>query len=164
MIFRRVILEMYATSPRRTTFIAARERYSARVLNKGQLVVQRIARLDPRLLDGVLAVALSVGAAVQLLSEEPGQFTEMVWVIGTCLPLVLRRRYPIVGHALQVGFQRLAQRPPVSISLLAIFIGLYSVAVYSRWRVAFLLWLLVGAVWIGVLFPESRTNVPSWAS
>jgi hypothetical protein len=65
-------------------------------------IVQPITRLYPRVLDGALAVALSVGVALQLLSEEPGQFTEMVWVIGTCLPLVLRRRYPIVCHALHL--------------------------------------------------------------
>ena len=135
-----------------------------RVLTGAYRIVQRLTGLDPRLLDGVLAVVLSVGAAVQLLTEEPGNFTRMVWVMGTCLPLVIRRRLPIVCHALQVGFQIMAQRTPVSISLLAVFIGLYSVAVYSRWRVPFLAWLALGAVLIGVAFPESRTNVPSWAS
>ena len=121
------------------------------------------ARFAGRML-GALAIVLSVGAAVQFLNEEPGQFTRMVWVVGTCLPLAMRRRFPIVCHALQVGFQILAQRTPVSISLLAIFIGLYSVGVYSRWRVPFLVWLVLGSVWIGVAFPDSRTNVPSWAS
>jgi signal transduction histidine kinase len=135
-----------------------------RVLTGTYRIVQRLTGLDPRLLDGVLAVVLSVGAAVQLLSEEPGNFTRMVWVMGTCLPLVIRRRLPIVCHALQVGFQIMAQRTPVSISLLAIFIGVYSIAVYSRWRVPFLAWLALGSVLIGVAFPESRTNVPSWAS
>src|SRR5262249_4840917 len=69
-----------------------------------------------------------------------------------------------VVHFLQVGFQILAQRTPVSISLLAIFVGLYSVAVYSRWRLLFLIWLAVGSVWIGLAVSESRTNAPSWAS
>jgi signal transduction histidine kinase len=58
----------------------------------------------------------------------------------------------------------MAQRTPVSISLLAIFIGLYSVAVYSRWRVFFLAWLVLGSIWIGVAFPDSHANVPSWAA
>lgn len=121
-------------------------------------------RLDPRVLDGILAIVLSVAAAIQLLSEEPGNFGRMVWVMGTCLPLIIRRRLPIACHFLQVGCSIMVSRTPVSISMLAFFIGLYSIAVYSRWRVPFLAWLVVGSVILAVLFPDSRTEVPSWAS
>jgi len=155
---------MYAAYLNRTTLAMASGRYSARVLDRAYGIFERLTTLHPRLLDGMLAVTLSVGAGVQLLSEEPGNVTRVMWVAGTCLPLIIRRRLPIVCHALQVGFQIMAQRAPVSISLLAIFIGLYSVGVYSRWRVPFLAWLVLGSIWIAVAFPDSRTNVPSWAS
>jgi signal transduction histidine kinase len=155
---------MYAVYVHGTTLALGTRRYSARVLNSPYRALERLTTLDARLVDAALAVVLSVGAGVQLLTEEPGNVTRAVWVVGTCLPLVIRRRLPIVCHALQVGFQILAQRTPVSVSLLAIFIGLYSVGVYSRWRVPFLVWLVLGSVWIAIAFPESRTNVPSWAS
>src|SRR5205085_4620322 len=112
----------------------------------------------------LLAVVLSVAAGVQLLSEEPGNVPRMLSVMGTGLPLVVRRRLPIACQFAQVVCQVLAQRTPVSISLLAIFIGLYSVAVYSRWRALFLVWLVLGSIWIGVAFPDSRAVVPSWAA
>jgi signal transduction histidine kinase len=155
---------MYAAYACRTTLTSAGERYSAGVLNSMQRMFRLLTRLDPRLLDGVLAVALSVAAALQLLNEEPGNVTRMAWVIGTCVPLVIRRRAPILCHAIQVGCQIGAQRTPVSISMLALFIGLYSVGVYSRWRVPFLAWLAAGSVLLAVLFPESHIDVPSWAS
>src|SRR5712692_7946563 len=94
-----------------------------------------LAVLDARLLDGGLSILLAVGAGLQLLAEEPGNLGRLLPVLGTCLPLVVRRRYPIVGHALQILSAIATQRQPVSISLVAIFIGVYSVAVYSRWRV-----------------------------
>src|SRR5260370_41977689 len=75
--------------------------------------------MDPRLLDGLLAVALSVAAGAQLLAEEPGNTRRLLPVIGTCLPLTLRRRYPIVRHALQVACAIFTQRQSVSISLVA---------------------------------------------
>src|SRR5579859_4236446 len=123
----------------------------------------RLQHLDPRLLDGALAVALATGAGAQLLAEEPGNIGRLLPVLGTCLPLVLRRRYPIVGHALQIMSAILTQRQPVSLSLLAIFIGVYSVAVYSRWRVPYLVWLGLGAAWLGIQFPESSPSMPAWA-
>jgi signal transduction histidine kinase len=110
-----------------------------------------------------LAVALAVAADIQFLAQEPGNFQRMVPVTFTCLPLVLRRRYPMVGHALQVGAAVASQREPVTISLLAIYIGIYSVAVYSRWRRPFLIWLLIGAALLGRAFPFSSPSMPSWA-
>ena len=124
---------------------------------------KRLESLDPRLLDGALAVALAVAAGLQLLFEEPGSVQRLVPVLGTCLPLALRRRWPIGAHGLQVICAIATQRPPVSIGLVAIFIGIYSVALYSRWRVAFLVWLVIGSAWLGILFPESRPSMPAWA-
>jgi signal transduction histidine kinase len=123
----------------------------------------KLQRLDPRLLDGLLAVGLSVAAGVQLLAQEPGNFARLVPVTGTCLPLVLRRRYPIVAHFLQVFCAILTQREPVTVSLVAMFIGIYSVAVYSRWRAPYVIWIFVGAAWLGFTFPGSSPSIPNWA-
>jgi signal transduction histidine kinase len=122
-----------------------------------------LANLDPRLLDGALAVALSVGAAVQLLMQEPGNVARLIPVTFTCLPLVFRRRYPVAVHFVQVGAAIATQRQPVPLSLVAIFISVYSVAVYSRWRRVFLIWLLVGSAWLALAFPESNPSMPAWA-
>jgi len=97
------------------------------------------------------------------LSEEPGNVRRLLPVIGTCLPLVLRRRYPIGVHALQIVSAVLTGRQPVSLSLLAIFVGVYSVAVYSRWRVPYLIWLAIGSAWLGIAFPDSSPSMPAWA-
>jgi signal transduction histidine kinase len=132
-------------------------------VNRARRLWDRLWGLDPRLLDGALAVVLAVGADLQLLSQEPGDFARLVPVTFTCLPLILRRRYPIVGHFLQIAAFVATQRQPVSISQLAILISIYSVSVYSRWRRVFLIWMAIGAAWIGILFPDSRLSVPSWA-
>jgi signal transduction histidine kinase len=124
---------------------------------------ERIGSLDPRLLDGALAVVLSVGAGLQYLSEEPGNFRGLAPVSMTCLPLVFRRRYPLAAHFVQIAGAVLTQRQPVSLSLVAMFIGVYSVGVYSRWRRVFLVWLVVGSALLGILFPESSPSMPAWA-
>jgi signal transduction histidine kinase len=122
-----------------------------------------LLRIDPRLLDGALAVALAIGANLQLLSEEPPTVGRLFWVTFTCLPLALRRRYPLASHFTQILAASLTAREPVALSLVAIFIGVYSVAVYSRWRWPFLVWLVIGSAILGILFPESSPSLPAWA-
>jgi signal transduction histidine kinase len=126
-------------------------------------VWDRLRDLDPRLVDGLLAVALSVGACLQLLSQQPESYLKLIPVTFTCIPLVMRRRYPIGAHATQIAAAIATQQEPVTLSLVAMFIGIYSVAVYSRWRRQFLIWLVVGAAWLGLSFPESSPSMPSWA-
>ena len=133
------------------------------MIDRARRLWRRAQALDPQLLDGLLALVLSVGAGAQLLSEEPGNVRRLVPAVCTCLPLVLRRRYPIVGHFLQLAAAIATMRQPVTISLIAIFIGVYSVAVYSRWRRPFLVWLLIGSAWLGFSFPESAPSIPAWA-
>jgi signal transduction histidine kinase len=123
----------------------------------------RLRGLDPRLMDGLLAVALSVGACLQLLSQQPESYWKLIPVTFTCLPLSMRRRYPIAAHAIQIAAAIATQQEPVTLSLVAMFIGIYSVAVYSRWRRQFLIWLMIGAAWLGIAFPESSPSMPSWA-
>jgi len=122
-----------------------------------------LAGIDARLLDGAMALALAVGADLQLLSEEPFAWRGLLPVSFTCLPLVLRRRYPLAAHAVQIAAAVLTARQPVALSLVAIFIGVYSVAVYSRWRWPYLVWLVIGAATLGILFPESAPSMPAWA-
>jgi signal transduction histidine kinase len=138
---------------------------SARVspMKTAARVWDRLRGLDPRLVDGLLAVALSVGACLQLVSQHPESYLKLIPVTFTCLPLVMRRRYPIVAHATQVVAAIATQQEPVALSLVAMFIGIYSVAVYSRWRRQFLIWLLIGSLWLGISFPESSPSMPSWA-
>ncbi|MBV8716763.1 MAG: sensor histidine kinase [Chloroflexi bacterium] len=132
-------------------------------MNPVRRVWNWILRIDPRLLDGALAVALAVGANLQLLSEEPGDYRVLFTGTFTCLPLVVRRRYPLGMHFAQIAAASLGARQPVALSLVAIFIGVYSVAVYSRWRWPYLIWLVIGATILGILFPESSPSMPAWA-
>jgi signal transduction histidine kinase len=132
-------------------------------VNAVQRAWQWLRTLDPRLLDGLLAVGLSVGAGLQLLSQEPGNMARLVPVTFTCLPLMFRRRYPIAVHFVQIAAAIATQRQPVTLSLVAIFTSVYSVAVYSRWRRQFPLWLLIGSAWLGLSFPWSAPSMPAWA-
>src|SRR5579859_2429013 len=119
-----------------------------------------LQHMDPRVLDGLLAIGLSIGAAMQFLAEQPGNVKPLLPITGTCLPLALRRRWPIVAHSVQVASAIASQRQPVTISLLAIFIGVYSVAVYSRWRRFYPVWLVIGSAALALLVPESSPSVP----
>ena len=56
---------------------------------------RRLARIDPRLLDGLLAIGLATAAAVQFLQHEPLVPQRFLPVLGTALPLAWRRRWPI---------------------------------------------------------------------
>jgi signal transduction histidine kinase len=123
-----------------------------------------IATLDPRLVDGALAVALAVGAAVQLLLEGPQRPLSVVSALGTGLPLAWRRGFPVAAHLAQIAFAVLGARQPVTIGTLAVFIGLYSVAVYARWRWAAPVVVVVGGLVLLVVVPASAQTVPSWAS
>jgi signal transduction histidine kinase len=122
-----------------------------------------MARIDPRMVDGLLAVALAAGAITQLVLE--GSLTQQTGlsVLGSTLPLAWRRRYPLGVYLTQIAFDILGARQPVTISLLATFVGLYSVAVYSRFRWAPIAIPIVGALILAALVPESAASVPAWA-
>jgi signal transduction histidine kinase len=125
-------------------------------------VVRQIERVPAGLLDGLLAVVLAVVAVTELLQEEPPSY-RVVTVMGTALPLAWRRRYPLAMQLTQIFCAALSQRQPVPASLLAMFIGLYSVGVYSKRRRAGLTIPTVGALILFILFPFSTVPpVPSW--
>jgi len=85
-----------------------------------------LASLDPRLVDGGLAVVLAAGATTQILLEGPQRPLAIVSTLGTGLPLAWRRRQPLGMHLAQIAFAIVGARQPVTITLLATFIGLYS--------------------------------------
>jgi signal transduction histidine kinase len=119
--------------------------------------------IDPSAIDALLAVALGAGAVAQLVIE--GQQTPQTTVsaLGSTLPLAWRRRYPLAMYLIQIALDIFGARQPDSISLLATFIGLYSVAVYSRYRWAPVAIPIIGAIILAALVPESSPSVPSWA-
>ncbi len=126
-------------------------------------VWRTLASIEPRLVDGGLAVVLAAGATTQILLEGPQRPLAIVSTLGTGLPLAWRRRLPLGMHLAQIAFAIVGARQPVTITLLATFIGLYSVAVYARWRWAAPLIVAVGALVLLLLVPESSPTVPSWA-
>ncbi|HEV8636329.1 MAG TPA: histidine kinase [Chloroflexota bacterium] len=123
-----------------------------------------VATLDPRLVDVAMAIALAAGAAAQLLLEGPQRPQNVVSALGTGLPLAWRRRFPVAAHLAQIALAILGARQPVPIATLAVFIGLYSVAAYARWRWAAPVIVVVGGLVLLVLVPASAQTVPSWAS
>src|SRR5438552_11023091 len=142
---------------------AASARYRDGVMHAARDLWLKVARIEPRLLDALLAIVLTLVAGAQLLDEEPGNFRRLLPVIGTCLPLALRRRWPIGVHVIQIACAIASARTPVNASLVALFIGVYSCAVYSKWRNWFIVWIFVGSAWLGLMFPDSKPSVPSWA-
>ena len=128
-----------------------------------RVIWRKLASIDPRVADGLLAIALGAGTVTQLVMEGPQPRQAFISALGTTLPLVWRRRLPLVVYLTQIGFAIFGARQPVTISLLATFVGLYSVAVYSRLRWAPVVIPVVGAAILGILVPESSPSVPSWA-
>ena len=128
-----------------------------------RVIWRKLASIDPRVADGLLAIALGAGAVTQLVMEGPQPRQAFISALGTTLPLVWRRRLPLVVYLTQIGFAIFGARQPVTISLLATFVGLYSVAVYSRLRWTPVVIPVVGAAILGILVPESSPSVPSWA-
>lgn len=122
-----------------------------------------LTSLDPRLVDGLLAVLLAAGATTQLLLEGPQSPRAVVSTLGIGLPLAWRRRLPLTACLSQLAFAILGSRQPVTISTLAIFVGLYSVAVYARWRWAAPLIVVGGGAILLGLVPWSLQTAPSWA-
>jgi signal transduction histidine kinase len=122
-----------------------------------------LARIDARIVDGLMAVAFATGALAQLALDDSLTRQTAISALGSTLPLAWRRRYPLAVYLVQIVFEIFGARQPDSISLLATFVGLYSVAVYSRYRWAPFAIPIIGAAVLAALVPESRPSVPAWA-
>src|SRR5207302_10620944 len=89
--------------------------------------------LDPRLLDGTLALTLAAGAVAEVVLNGAPRWTVLP-VAGTALPLAWRRRHPIPSFLVQFLCALASAQPPTWAGILALFVGLYSVSVYSPSR------------------------------
>lgn len=129
----------------------------------------RVRRLDSRLVDGALTAVLLVGSLVQLPSIVSGGIPEPLALrVATgslvVLPLMVRRRRPIVAACVQSACSILFAAPPTYAGLVAVFVGIYSIGAYSRHRLA---GLLVPTLTAGVLAAAGIPNgwnavLPAW--
>jgi signal transduction histidine kinase len=124
---------------------------------------RRLGALDPRLVDGLLAVALATGSTLEFVREAPNDLARLPLVPIPALALVLRRRYPLLCFPIQVAATSLVQRPPTVIGFAALVIGIYSVGAYSRWRLPSLALLVAAAVGLEVAVPQARPPLPDWS-
>ena len=125
---------------------------------------QRIRRLDARVVDWLLAIALTVAAAAQMAYREPEHPLRLLPVAGTTLPLAWRRRAPLLCYCVQFGSALATLEPPTFAGLLAIFIGIYSIGAHSRWRLRSLIAPLASALVLQVLFPDSQPRLSAGAT
>jgi len=122
-----------------------------------------LRRLDPRLVDGLLVAALAAAVLVQQLHLNPGHvYRPAMAVVGGVLPLLWRRRYPLAAHLLVIAALVAGGQQPVTASLFATFVGFYSVAAYSRWRVPAVVLPMLGALTLWLLVPLSHPSIPAW--
>jgi signal transduction histidine kinase len=126
-------------------------------------VWERLRRVDPRLVDGATAGALLIAAQAQLLSGGPTQLLHAPAVAGTVLPLCWRRQAPLVCYGVQFLSALFTLEPPMLASLVALFLGVYSTGVYSRYRLRSLASPLASAAVLAALFPFSYPSLPAWA-
>ncbi|MFE9898661.1 sensor histidine kinase [Streptomyces sp. NPDC005529] len=95
---------------------------------------------------------------------EPEPSVPWVLVALSALPLVARRRYPLLAFTV-VAFATLAIGDSVSwINVLTCSIGVYGAVAFSRYRVRAMAVLVVTAVLAGVAFRESDPVLPGWSS
>lgn len=117
---------------------------------------RRVRRVDPRLVDGLLALALGAGAVAQLVHDDAYAAARLLPVIGTAVPLVWRRRYPLLCYTAQFACALLTLRPPMVGTVIALFVGLYSIGVHSPHRLRSLIAPAGSALVLAVLFPQAR--------
>ena len=123
----------------------------------------RLAGLDPRLWDALLAIGFATAAAVQSILDGYVTAHYVTSAIGTGLPLAWRRRFPNGVYLTQIAFAIYGGREPGSISLLATFVGLFAATLYTRWLWVPLLIPVIGAITLALGAPQSYPTVPAWA-
>jgi hypothetical protein len=80
---------------------------------QSMVVWRKLAGLDARIIDGVLAIALSSGGATQQLLEGTATRQSLISAIGIGLPLAWRRRYPLAMYLTQSG-SAVRRRPQIA--------------------------------------------------
>lgn len=105
------------------------------------------------------APAPAPGAAYPSESSAP-----WVLVVLSALPLVARRRYPLLAFGV-VAAAALAIADRVSwINVLTCSIGAYGAVAHSRYRARAMVALIVAAVLAGVAFRDADPMLPGWSS
>jgi signal transduction histidine kinase len=122
---------------------------------------RRLATLSPQVVDGIVAVELSTAAVAQLAFVGPLPIVRFLPVIGTCVPLIWRRRFPIACYLAQFACALLTLRTPMLASIVALFVGIYSCGVYSRRRWLSLVVPVASAGLLEIAFPSATPEVPS---
>ncbi len=96
--------------------------------------------------------------------HEPERSAPWVLVVLSALPLVARRRYPLLAFGV-VAAAALAIGDGVSwINVLTCSIGAYGAVAHSRYRTRATAALIVAAVLAGVAFRDSDPILPGWSS
>ncbi|MBO0683855.1 MAG: sensor histidine kinase [Candidatus Dormibacteraeota bacterium] len=129
--------------------------------------IRRLRAVDPRLADGALAALLAGGAAAQLVQE--GQHGPLRWlaVMGTVLPLVVRRRFPLACFWVIFACALLSLQPPTYAGYAAAFLAVYGLGAYSTRRVLAFASPVAAAIALAVAAalagpPPWFLEVPAW--
>jgi signal transduction histidine kinase len=127
-------------------------------------LVRRLSSIDPRIADGVLVLALVTGQVYELTQSSYG-LSHLVAALGVSVPLLWRRRFPILVMVAQGFGSALFLAPPFITSLLANFIGVYSGGLYSRHRAVSFAMPLLGAAALAIFGIPGHfftPPVPAW--
>jgi signal transduction histidine kinase len=121
---------------------------------------RRLRSVDPRVADGLLAVALAIGAAAQLHEQHQGNLFRWLAVMGTVLPLAGRRQYPLACYCVQFCCAILSFQAPTYAGYAALFLVMYSLGLHSSHRLLSLAAPLVSAVVLVVA--SELSGPPAW--
>src|SRR5215831_1728078 len=125
---------------------------------------ERFRALDPRLVDALLVAVLTAVVLVEFTQSgrSPIHFAPL---LVTTVPLLWRRRYPIPAYVVQNAGLFLWLAPPLITSLVSVFIGCYSMSLYSRHRAVSLAIPLTQAVVlaaVGIPLGWYTPAIPAW--
>ena len=125
---------------------------------------ERFRALDPRLVDALLVAVLTAVVLVEFTQsgKSPIHFAPL---LVTTVPLLWRRRYPIPAYVVQNAGLFLWLAPPLITSLVAVFIGCYSMSLYSQHRAVSLAIPLTQAVVlaaVGIPLGWYTPAIPAW--
>jgi signal transduction histidine kinase len=135
------------------------------VINRASEAWRRLESLPHPWVDGALALALAAAQCWEFFHFQTTPLARLVGALLVSLPLIWRRRRPELVFVLQVVGSFLFLAPPLISSLVANFVGIYSLGVYSRRRALSLaLPLLAGVILAAVGIPGHfyTKPIPAW--
>ncbi|MFD8412060.1 sensor histidine kinase [Streptomyces sp. NPDC059650] len=111
---------------------------------------------------GIPAPPSPPGAGLVPVEEEPS--VPWALVVLSTLPLVARRRYPLITFVVVLGAALAIGSCASWITVLACVVGAYSAVVHSRHRTAAIAVLVLAAALSGVAFRNADPLLPGWSS